>query len=353
MTAVETTTTEERGVETLQLGKAIGAALHDALEADEKVFLMGEDIGQLGGVFRVTDGLQATFGPQRVIDSPLAESAIIGTAIGMAYRGYRPVVEIQFDGFIYPGFDQIVAQVAKLHYRTKGRVRMPLTIRVPYGGDIGSVEHHSESPESYFAHTAGLRVVTAATPQEAYSTLRAAIASDDPVLFFEPKSRYWSKGEVDRAIVRDLDSAQVLVPGRDVTLATYGPVVQTALQAAEAAADEGIEIEVIDLRSISPLDVDAVVASVERTGRLVVAHEAPKEASVSSELVASVAERAFASLQAAPERVTAYDTPYPPSAFEESYLPSLDRILDAVDRTLGRRSSRSAAAQPVLQGGAR
>lgn len=353
MTAVETTTTEERGVETLQLGKAIGAALHDALEADEKVFLMGEDIGQLGGVFRVTDGLQATFGTQRVIDSPLAESAIIGTAIGMAYRGYRPVVEIQFDGFIYPGFDQIVAQVAKLHYRTKGRVRMPLTIRVPYGGDIGSVEHHSESPESYFAHTAGLRVVTAATPQEAYSTLRAAIASDDPVLFFEPKSRYWSKGEVDRAIVRDLDSAQVLVPGRDVTLATYGPVVQTALQAAEAAADEGIEIEVIDLRSISPLDVDAVVASVERTGRLVVAHEAPKEASVSSELVASVAERAFASLQAAPERVTAYDTPYPPSAFEESYLPSLDRILDAVDRTLGRRSSRSAAAQPVLQGGAR
>lgn len=353
MTAVETTTTEERDIETLQLGKAIGAALHDALEADEKVFLMGEDIGQLGGVFRVTDGLQATFGTQRVIDSPLAESAIIGTAIGMAYRGYRPVVEIQFDGFIYPGFDQIVAQVAKLHYRTKGRVRMPLTIRVPYGGDIGSVEHHSESPESYFAHTAGLRVVTAATPQEAYSTLRAAIASDDPVLFFEPKSRYWSKGEVDRAIVRDLDSAQVLVPGRDVTLATYGPVVQTALQAAEAAADEGIEIEVIDLRSISPLDVDAVVASVERTGRLVVAHEAPKEASVSSELVASVAERAFASLQAAPERVTAYDTPYPPSAFEESYLPSLDRILDAVDRTLGRRSSRSAAAQPVLQGGAR
>lgn len=349
MSAVDTATTT---TETLQLGKAIGAALHDALEADDTVFLMGEDIGQLGGVFRVTDGLQATFGPQRVIDSPLAESAIIGTAVGMAYRGYRPVVEIQFDGFIYPGFDQIVAQVAKLHYRTKGRVRMPMVIRVPYGGDIGSVEHHSESPESYFAHTAGLRVVTAATPQEAYSTLRAAIASDDPVLFFEPKSRYWSKGEVDRTVVRDLDTATVLVPGRDVTLATYGPVVQTALQAAEAAADEGIEIEVIDLRSISPLDVDTVVASVERTGRLVVAHEAPKEASVSSELVASIVERCFASLQAAPERVTAYDTPYPPSAFEESYLPSVDRILDAVDRALGRRHSRSDA-QHALQGGTR
>ena len=338
--------------ETLQLGKAIGAALHDALAADDKVFLMGEDIGQLGGVFRVTDGLQATFGPERVIDSPLAESAIIGTAIGMAYRGYRPVVEIQFDGFIYPGFDQIVAQVAKLHYRTKGRVRVPMVIRVPYGGDIGSVEHHSESPESYFAHTAGLRVVTAATPQEAYSTLRAAIASDDPVLFFEPKSRYWSKGEVDRSIAADLDTASVLVPGRDVTLATYGPVVQTALQAAEAASDEGIEIEVIDLRSISPLDVDTVLASVARTGRLVVAHEAPKESSVSSELVASVVERGFATLQAAPERVTAYDTPYPPSAFEESYLPSVDRILDAVDRTLGRRHSRSDASM-ALQGGAR
>ena len=327
--------------ETMTLAKAITAALADSLEGDDRVLLMGEYIGKLGGVFRVTDGLQARFGEERVIDAPLAESAIIGTAIGMGYRGFRVVAEIQFDGFIYPAFDQIVAQVAKLHFRTKGRVKVPLTIRVPFGGGIGSVEHHSESPESYFAHTAGLRVVTASTPQEAYSTLRAAIASDDPVLFFEPKGKYYTKGEVDRSIVRDLDTANLVASGRDVTVAAYGPTVETALRAAIAAADEGIEIEVIDLRSISPLDVDTVVESVRRTGRLVVAHEAPGEVSVSSELIASVVERAFSSLEAAPERVTGYDTPYPPSAVEHDYLPSLDRLLDAVDRTLGRRSSRS------------
>lgn len=325
----------------IALGAAVGRALGDALESDEKVVLMGEDIGRLGGVFRVTDGLQARFGKNRVIDAPLAESAIVGTAVGMAYRGYRPVVEIQFDGFVYPAFDQIVAQVARLHYRTQGRVRMPLTIRVPFGGDIGSVEHHSESPESYFAHTPGLRVVTASSPQEAYSTMRAAIASDDPVMFFEPKSRYWAKGDVDTELTRDLDTAAVLQTGRDVTVAAYGPVVKTVLDAAIAASDEGIELEVIDLRTISPLDVDTVVRSVSRTGRLVVAHEAAAEASVASELVTSVVERAFSSLRAAPERVTGYDTPYPPSAMEGDYLPSLDRILDAVDRTLGRRSSRT------------
>lgn len=325
--------------ETLTLAKAVNAALADSLEGDDRVLLMGEDIGKLGGVFRVTDGLQERFGEERVIDAPLAESAIIGTAIGMGYRGFRVVAEIQFDGFIYPAFDQIVAQVAKLHFRTKGRVKVPLTIRVPFGGGIGSVEHHSESPEAYFAHTAGLRVVTASTPQEAYSTLRAAIASDDPVLFFEPKGKYYTKGEVDRSLVRDLDTANVVASGRDVTIAAYGPTVETALRAAIAAADEGIEVEVIDLRSISPLDVDTVVESVRRTGRLVVAHEAPGEVSISSELIASVVERAFSSLEAAPERVTGYDSPYPPSAIEHDYLPSLDRILDAVDRTLGRRSS--------------
>ena len=342
--------------ETLTLAKAVNAALADSLEGDDRVLLMGEDIGKLGGVFRVTDGLQARFGEDRVIDAPLAESAIIGTAIGMGYRGFRVVAEIQFDGFIYPAFDQIVAQVAKLHFRSKGRVKVPLTIRVPFGGGIGSVEHHSESPEAYFAHTAGLRVVTASTPQEAYSTLRAAIASDDPVLFFEPKGKYYTKGEVDRSIVRDLDTANIVAAGRDVTVAAYGPTVETALRAAIAAADEGIEIEVIDLRSISPLDVDTVVESVRRTGRLVVAHEAPGEVSVSSELITSVVERAFSSLEAAPERVTGYDTPYPPSAIEHDYLPSLDRILDAVDRTLGRRSSRDeldSASALVTAGAAR
>ncbi|GAA4785580.1 alpha-ketoacid dehydrogenase subunit beta [Microbacterium gilvum] len=344
----ETLTPETLTPETLTLGAAVGRALGDALDADPDVVLLGEDIGRLGGVFRVTDGLQARFGADRVIDTPLAEAAIVGTAVGMAYRGARPVVEIQFDGFVFPALDQVVAQVARLHYRTRGRVRMPLTIRMPYGGGIGSVEHHAESPEAYFAHTPGIRVVTASSAQEAYSTLRAAIASDDPVLFLEPKARYWAKGEVDVDATADLETARVLVPGRDATLAVYGPLVQTALDAAAAAREEGIEIEVIDLRSISPLDVDAVVASVERTGRLVVAHEAPAEASVSSELVACVVERAFAALEAPPERVTGYDTPYPPSALEQHYLPGLDRILDAVDRALGRRSSRS-----LLAGGAR
>ncbi len=335
--------------ETLPLGKAIGRALGDALAEDEKVVLLGEDIGKLGGVFRVTDGLQQQFGEARVIDSPLAESAIVGTAIGMAYRGYRPIVEIQFDGFVFPAFDQIVTQLARLHYRTAGRVRMPVTVRIPYGGHIGSVEHHAESPESYFAHTPGLRVVTCSSPQEAYSTMRAAIASDDPVIVFEPKAKYWGKGDVDTSVVRDLDTATVLTRGRDVTVACYGPTVQTALDAAVAASDEGIELEVIDLRSISPVDIDTVVDSVRRTGRLVVAHEAPAEASVSSEVVANVVERAFDALHAAPERVTGYDTPYPPSALEGHYLPSLDRILDAVDHVLGRRSSRSELA---LTGGA-
>ena len=229
--------------ETVTLAKALNAALADALEGDDRVLLMGEDIGKLGGVFRVTDGLQARFGPQRVIDSPLAESAIIGTAIGMSYRGFRVVAEIQFDGFIYPAFDQIVAQVAKLRYRSRGRVTMPLTIRVPYGGAIGSIEHHSESPESYFAHTAGLRVVTASTPQEAYSTLRAAIASDDPVLFFEPKGKYYLKGEVDRTVERDLETANVVAAGRDVTILRWTdvdePILRHARSVLERAARAG------------------------------------------------------------------------------------------------------------------
>lgn len=330
----------------MQFGKAITAALADALEADDDVVLMGEDIGQLGGVFRVTDGLQARFGAERVLDSPLAESGIVGTAVGMTFAGMRPVVEIQFDGFIYPAFDQIVTQVAKLHYRTQGKHRVPMTIRVPYGGHIGSVEHHSESPEAYFAHTAGLRVVTASSPQEAYSTLRAAIDSDDPVLFFEPKAKYWSKGFVDTSVQRDLESAVVLQEGRDVTLATYGPTVELAMKASLAASDEGIEIEVIDLRSISPLDVATVAKSVEKTGRLVVAHESQLECGIGSELVSSIAERSFGYLEAAPERIAGYDLPYPPAQWEGQFLPGLDRILDAVDRTLGRRNSRN------LKGGA-
>lgn len=324
----------------LTLAKALGSGLRRALAADDKVVLLGEDIGTLGGVFRVTDGLQRDFGKERVIDTPLAEAGIIGMAVGLAFRGYRPVCEIQFDGFIYPGFDQIVAQVAKLHYRTGGNVKMPLTIRVPYGGGIGAVEHHSESPEAYFAHTAGLRVVTCSTPQDAHSMLREAIASDDPVLFFEPKRRYWTKGEVDEdAVGLPMGKARVVVEGTDVTLVTYGPLVATALDAAVAAADDGISIEVVDLRSLSPVDFDTVSASVHKTGRLVITHEAAESGGLGAEIAATLTDRCFYYLEAAPVRITGFDVPYPAAKLEDHFLPDLDRILDGVDRALGRVNS--------------
>ncbi len=327
----------------LTLTQAINAGLRRALEEDPKVVLLGEDIGTLGGVFRVTDGLMKDFGSHRVIDTPLAESAIIGTAVGLAYRGFRPVCEIQFDGFIYPSFDQIVSQVAKIHVRTQGKVRMPLTIRVPFGGGIGSPEHHSESPEAYFIHTAGLRVVSPSNPQDAYTMLRQAIASDDPVLYFEPKRRYHAKGEVDLETELSeapaLDSSSVAAVGTDVTLVSYGAMLKTALDAASAAAAEGISIEVIDLRSLSPIDYAPLLESVRRTGRLVIAHEASQTLGLGAEIAATVAERCFNFLEAAPVRVTGFDLPYPPSKLEKHYLPDLDRILDGVDRALGRSNS--------------
>ncbi|MHA6667779.1 alpha-ketoacid dehydrogenase subunit beta [Homoserinimonas sp. A447] len=325
----------------LSLSAAINSGLRSALADDPKVVLLGEDIGTLGGVFRVTDGLQKEFGADRVMDTPLAEAGIMGTAVGLAFRGYRPVVEIQFDGFIYPAFDQIVAQVAKLHYRTGGKVKMPITIRVPYGGGIGAVEHHSESPEAYFAHTAGLRVVTCSNPQDAHTMIRQAIACDDPVLFFEPKRRYWVKGDVDEDISNALsmERAHVVQEGTDVTLVAYGPLVITARDAALAAADEGISVEVIDLRSLAPIDFAAVEASVRKTGRLVITHEASQYGGIGAEVAASITERCFFHLEAAPARVTGFDVPYPAAKLEEHYLPDLDRILDAVDRVMGRENS--------------
>ena len=329
----------------LTFARAINAGLRKSLENDSKVVLLGEDIVALGGVFRVTDGLQKDFGTHRVVDTPLAESAIVGTAVGLAYRGYRPVVEIQFDGFIYPAFDQIVSQVAKLHYRTRGAVKMPITIRVPFGGGIGSPEHHSESPEAYFTHTSGLRVVTVANPQDAYTVIQQAIACDDPVLYFEPKRRYHDKGEVDESTdpgsALPMDKARVLTDGGDVTLVAYGPLVKTALDAASAAADEGISIEVIDLRSLAPVDYEPVVASVRKTGRLVVTHEAGQSGGLGAEVAASITERCFYHLEAAPVRVTGFDIPYPYSKLEMHHLPGLDRILDGVDRALGRHNSLS------------
>ena len=325
----------------LTLSKAINSGLRRALQDDPRVVLLGEDIGTLGGVFRVTDGLQREFGKDRVMDTPLAEAGIMGVAVGLAYRGFRPVVEIQFDGFIYPAFDQIVTQVAKLHYRTGGAITMPITVRVPYGGGIGAVEHHSESPEAYFTHTSGLRVVTCSDPQDAHTMIRQAIASDDPVLFFEPKRRYWVKGEVDEGLDGrlPLDRARVVVEGHDVTLVTYGPLVPTARDAALAALDDGISVEVIDLRSLSPVDFETVEASVRKTGRLVVTHEAQQHGGVGAEVAASITERCFFHLEQAPVRVTGFDVPYPPAKLEDHFLPDLDRILDGVDRALGRQSS--------------
>jgi pyruvate dehydrogenase E1 component beta subunit len=322
---------------TLTLSKAMNEGLRRALEDDPKVLVMGEDVGRLGGVFRVTDGLQKDFGEGRVIDTPLAESGIVGTAIGLALRGYRPVCEIQFDGFVYPAFDQIVSQLGKMRLRSLGHVSLPVVVRIPCGGGIGAVEHHSESPEVLFAHTGGLRVVACSEPADAFTMIQQSVRSDDPVIFFEPKRRYWDKGEVDTAASPDswlpLGSARTVYQGSEVTLLAYGPMVRTCVEAAVAAAKDGRSIEVIDLRSLSPLDVKAIVASVRRTGRCVVAHEAPVTAGLGAEIAARVTEECFYQLEAPVLRVGGFSTPYPPSKLEEHYLPDLDRILDAVDRT--------------------
>ncbi|MDG6106912.1 alpha-ketoacid dehydrogenase subunit beta [Dactylosporangium aurantiacum] len=319
----------------LPLGRAINTALRAAMTEDPKVILLGEDIGRLGGVFRVTDGLQREFGEERVLDTPLAESAIIGTAIGLALRGFRPVAEIQFDGFVFPGYDQIVTQLAKLHQRSAGTITLPVVVRIPYGGGIGAVEHHSESPEALFAHVAGVRVMAPATPGDAHWMLRQAIRGADPVIFFEPKRRYYETGPVDPA-GPDVGpySARVVRRGRDVTVAAYGPMVRTCLEAAEVAGPAGIDLEVLDLRSISPLDFDTVADSVGRTGRLVVAHEAPVFFGAGAEIAARITERCFHRLQAPVLRVGGFHTPYPPARLEHGYLPDADRVLDAVERAL-------------------
>jgi pyruvate dehydrogenase E1 component beta subunit len=297
--------------------------------------IAGEDVGKLGGVFRVTEGLQKDFGEHRVIDSPLAESGIVGTAVGMALRGYRPVCEIQFDGFVYPAFDQIVSQLARLHYRSRGLLQMPIVIRVPYGGGIGAVEHHSESPEAYFCHTPGLKVVTCSDPVDAYWMIQQAIASDDPIIFFEPKRRYHERAELDESLApAPLHSARVARPGTDVTLIAYGPMVKTCLDAAEAAAAEDHQLEVIDLRTLSPLDMAVVYESVQKTGRVVTVHEAQLNLGLGAELAARITEQCFYSLEAPVLRVGGFDIPYPPSRVEEEYLPDLDRVLDMVDRSL-------------------
>ncbi|MBD7995601.1 alpha-ketoacid dehydrogenase subunit beta [Arthrobacter sp. Sa2CUA1] len=341
----------------LTFAKALNTALADELEADASVVIFGEDVGPLGGVFRITDGLTARFGEDRCFDTPLAESGIIGMAVGMAMNGMRPVVEMQFDAFAYPAFEQVVSHVAKMSNRTRGKVKLPLVIRIPYAGGIGGVEHHCDSSESYYAHTPGLTVLAPATVADAYTLLREAIRYPDPVVFLEPKKLYWTKEDVDLAQLRaDADAsrksaddgtasaasndtqpgtgigtAAVARPGTDATLIAYGPSVSTALAAAEAAAAEGRSLEVIDVRSIVPFDDETVCASVRKTGRAVVISEAPGFASVASEITARIQERCFHSLAAPVLRVTGFDIPYPAPKLEHFFLPGVDRILDTVD----------------------
>jgi pyruvate dehydrogenase E1 component beta subunit len=318
------------------MAEALNAALADAMAADDRVLVLGEDVGRLGGVFRVTDQLQQRFGPSRCFDTPLAEAGILGASLGLALAGWRPVPEIQFDGFVYPGLEQLFSHVARYHNRSRGRVRLPITVRIPYGGGIGGAEHHGESPEAYFAHTAGLKVVTPATVADAYSLLRDAIASDDPVVFLEPKRRYWSREDLALPVrTAPIGASVVRRPGTDVTLVAYGPSLRVALDAADAAAaEERWSLEVLDLRSLVPLDEDTLLASVRKTGRCIVVHEAQATAGFGAEIAALVQESAFRSLHAPVLRVTGFDTPYPPAKLEHFWLPDPDRVLDAVARSL-------------------
>jgi len=312
---------------------ALNLALTDALSADERVVVYGEDVGPLGGVFRVTDGLASRFGETRVFDTPLAEAGIVGTAIGMAMNGMRPVVEIQFDAFAYPAFEQITSHLAKLRNRSRGRIEMPVVIRIPYGGGIGGVEHHSDSSEVFYAHTAGLRVVTPSTPDDAYTMLRAAIDSPDPVIFLEPKRQYWAKAPIARRLdARSLTHAVVRRPGSGVTLISYGAMATTALEAAEAGARLGYDVEVIDLRTLAPFDDATVSESVRRTGRAIVVHEASGFCGYGAEVAARLTESCFHYLEAPILRVTGLDIPYPPPMMESHHLPSVDRVLDAIER---------------------
>jgi 2-oxoisovalerate dehydrogenase E1 component beta subunit len=336
-----TTTTPQAAAEasvaptTMPISRALNAGLRAALAADDHVLLMGEDIGKLGGVFRVTEGLQAEFGDRRVLDTPLAESGIVGTAIGLAMAGFRPVIEIQFDGFVFPAFDQITTQLAKITNRHEGALQMPVVIRIPYGGHIGAVEHHQESPEAYFTHTPGLRVVSPSTANDAYWMIQDAIASPDPVIFLEPKSKYWQKGEVDTsARALPLHASRIVRRGTDVTLVGHGAMVTTLLQAAALAESEGTSCEVVDVRSLSPIDYGPILDSVRRTGRMVYAQEAPGFTSLGSEVAATVMEKAFYALEAPVLRVSGFDLPFPPAKLEGAFLPDADRILEAVDRAL-------------------
>lgn len=335
MTTVAAQSAVKAAAKPATMAQALGRAMRDAMAEDPAVHVMGEDVGTLGGVFRITDGLAKEFGEDRCTDTPLAEAGILGTAVGMAMYGLRPVVEMQFDAFAYPAFEQLISHVARMRNRTRGAMPLPITIRVPYGGGIGGVEHHSDSSEAYYVATPGLHVVTPATVEDAYGLLRASIASDDPVVFLEPKRLYWSKANWNPqapAAVPGIGKALVRRAGTSATLITYGPSLPVCLEAAEAAREEGWDLEVVDLRSLVPFDEETVVASVRRTGRAVVVHEANGFAGPGAEIAARVTERCFHHLEAPVLRVTGFDIPYPPPMLEKHHLPGVDRILDTVAR---------------------
>lgn len=317
------------------MGQALNQALRRSLQDDDRVLVFGEDIGKLGGVFRITDRLQSEFGEERVFDTPLAESGILGISIGLCLAGWRPVSEIQFDAFSYPALDQVISHVAKYRYRSAGTAGLPLVMRIPVGGGIGAAEHHSESPETYYAHTSGLKVVIPSTPIDAFNLLVRSIQDPDPVIFLEPKSRYWSKesGDLEPGGL-PIGKARLLREGTHATLVTWGGMIPRCMGAAEAAAEDGVEVGVLDLRSLVPLDLDAVAETARTTGRVVVVHEAPMTAGFGAEVVARIVEDCFDYLEAPVLRVTGYDTPYPPATVEEYYLPSVDRIMGTLERVL-------------------
>jgi 2-oxoisovalerate dehydrogenase E1 component beta subunit len=315
---------------------ALNAALRDALKRDPRVLVFGEDVGRMGGVFRVTDGLQEAFGSERVFDTPVAEAGIVGAAVGLSIAGWRSVVELQFDGFSYPALDQIISHLAKYRYRTRGRVGMPIVIRIPFGGGIAGKEHHGESPETYYAHTAGLKVVVPSTPLDAYALLSASIVDPDPVIFLEPKSRYWMKeAGAMTSVAPTIGHARVLRGGDGCAIVAYGAMVEPSLRAAERLAKGGTEARVLDLRSLVPLDLEAVGRAVRETGRLVVVHEAPLTLGMGAEIAARAMEVAFDYLEAPVMRVAGYDTPYPPASLEAQWRPDVDRIIEAVERAVG------------------
>jgi 2-oxoisovalerate dehydrogenase E1 component subunit beta len=319
----------------LTMVAALNQALRDSLRDDDRTLVLGEDVGKLGGVFRVTDGLQKEFGPERVFDTPLAESAIAGVSVGLGLAGWHPVCEMQFDGFSYPALDEVISHIAKYRMRSRGHQHVPMVIRIPYAGGYGGAEHHNDSPESYYVHTAGLKVVTPSTPLDAYSLLRRSIADPDPVIFFEPKSRYWSKesGELD-ADGLPIGRARLVREGSDCAIVTYGAMVARSLQAADRLSAEGTECAVLDLRSLVPLDLETLSGTVRGTGRAVVVHEAPLTLGMGAEIVARLVEDSFDYLEAPVLRVAGYDIPYPPATIEQHYVPSADRIARAVRKTV-------------------